>query len=117
LINFSKEELDYIKEQMQNVIDIWEHGTKDDLKEYIDQDASGECLDTVLFISRNDWFLLDTVNKNDYINSKVINYCYYGLGMWYWIDAYMNTAEEVYQYVQDEKYCNLFEKIIADEEE
>lgn len=112
MITFSKEEVNYIKEQMQNVINIWEHGTKDDLKEYIDQDANGECLDTVLLISRNNWLLLNTANKNDYINRKVIDFCYYGLGMWYWVDAYMNIAAEVFEYVKDITYCRLFEKII-----
>ncbi|AKA70160.1 hypothetical protein [Clostridium scatologenes] len=115
MINFSKEELNYIKKEMKKVLDIWEHGTKEELKKYIDKECSGVCLDTVLLISRNDWFLLNTVNKNDYINKKIVDYCYYGLGMWVWVDTYMDTKEEVFEYIPDVTYCELFEKIIGDD--
>lgn len=117
MINFSKEEIEYIKEEMQKVLDIWENGTKNQLKEYIDKECSGKCLDMVLMLSRNNWFLLNTVNKNDYINKEIVDYCYYGLNMWVWVDAYMDTKEEVFEYIPDVTYCKLFEKIIKDEDD
>lgn len=115
MIKFNESEIEYIKKSMQNVLDIWENGTKEELQQYV-EDIGGEILDIVILISRNDWLLLDKVNKIDYINGKIKDFCYYGLGMWVWVDAYMNTAEEVFEYVTDTIYCGIFEKIISEDD-
>jgi hypothetical protein len=112
MIKFDETEIEYIKKSMQNVLDIWENGTKEELEQYI-EDIGGEILDIVILISRNDWFLLDKVNKIDCINSKIKDFCYYGLGMWVWVDSYMDTAAEVLKYVPDTIYCNIYRKIIS----
>lgn len=118
MINFSKEELNYIKKTMENVLDIWNTGTKEKLKQYI-EDIGGELLDTVLLINRNDWFLVDQINKNDCINGKIKDFALYGLGMWCFIDAYMDTEElrKLLGNGEKEEYFTIYDKVLNEDDE
>lgn len=41
MLNFSTEELEYIKKQMSNFMNIWQCGSKEELKQYI-ENITGE---------------------------------------------------------------------------
>lgn len=117
MIEFTKKELTWIKANMQKVLDIYDNGTKEELKEYI-HEVRGESLDQVLFYSGNDWrfFIEKDINENNFYNKIIVDYCVNGLGMWYWRDCDMNTAEEIYPFVEDITYCQIAEKIFKSED-
>lgn len=56
------------------------------------------------------------VENDDDINNEFVKAIYWNIGYWFWVDAYMDTAEELGQYINDEQYCKLYEKIMHGEE-
>lgn len=113
MIKFNNKELDYIEESMENVLDIWNNGTKEELKQYI-KDIGGKELDTVLLAHNNDWFSIDLINTNTYINKEIKDFCLNALGMWVFIDL-VDTIEELMEYIPDEMYCCIYKKIVNDD--
>ncbi|RMC95191.1 hypothetical protein D9O40_16770 [Clostridium autoethanogenum] len=115
MIEFNEKEIKYIKENMDNVLEIFNKGSKKELQTYIEE-IGGSMIDVVIMFSRNGYKLLDKVNEIDYLNDKIIDFVRYGMGMWVWTDAYMESAEEVFEYVPDVTYCGIYEKLISEED-
>lgn len=114
MIKLNEKEIEYLKKEMQRVINIWENGTLKELKEYIEY-VGGSSLDTVLMFNRSDYKMLNEINTNKFINEKIIDFCIYGLGMFAYKDREF-TVEEVTEQIEDEEFCSIYAKLIEDEE-
>jgi tryptophan synthase beta subunit len=112
MVMFTDEMLNYIKAEMGNVVKLFENGKKKEIKEYIDN-VGGIYIDCVLmFCGNHTWTFFEDINKNKYFNDEIVNFCWYGLGMWVWNESNMEMAEEVHEYVDNEIYCKIYEHII-----
>lgn len=114
MITFSKKEIKYIKLEFNNTKLKIEACSKEEVLELIES-MGGGTIDTVLFLSNhsNLYEVINTnknINKN--INKRVLSAIYWVGGMWVWVDRYMETAEEVAEYISEPEYCSIFEKIM-----
>ncbi|MBU3215854.1 hypothetical protein LL033_11895 [Clostridium estertheticum] len=110
MINFNEDEVNFIKSVCEGVMDIWNNGTKEELKRYITE-CTGSCLETVLSLENNNWESLKLINTNPSINEHVKDFCIDAQGMWYWNYIDCDTAQEVFKYMKDINYCNIYVKI------
>ncbi|MCT4543503.1 MAG: hypothetical protein N4A63_08175 [Vallitalea sp.] len=109
MLIFTEEELAWIKKDFENVMKIYNGDSAQDIRDLIEA-IDGECLDIVILFNRNNYRLFNIVNTNEYFNKKAIDYLWEG-NMWYWCKEELTTAEEVKKYMNDDTYCQLYEKI------
>lgn len=114
MLKFSEKELVYLKNEIQKVIDTYNNGTLEELKELI-HNVNGATIDLALYFSNNDYFLFNKANDDKFENKQLKEFCSEGLCMWCWIDGTFETAEEIYKYIPDETYCEICEKIINED--
>ena len=114
MIKFNEEQLAYIKNEMARILEIWDTGSKEELQEYIEL-IGGVQFDTVLMLSRNDWFLFNenNINTNKYYNELVSSFFWDGLGAWAYREHYCITAADVFELVEDEMYCEIYELLVS----
>lgn len=116
MIKFTQNDIKYLKLELIKVMDIWENGTKEELKNYI-EDCTCNSLETVLILHvDNDWSLLDRANTDKRVNELVEKFCNDALGIWYWDHIDCETALEVNEYIKNMDYCNLYMSIYHNEE-
>jgi hypothetical protein len=116
ILKFTDQELEYIKKEFAEVSNkIKNEYSKEELLEYMSE-VGGKSIDTALtFTKFPDWY--ERANTQDNLNKDVTDAIFWIGGMWVWADSYYTTADEVAQYIKEEEYCSIFEKIMNEDEE
>ncbi|AGK97643.1 hypothetical protein [Clostridium pasteurianum] len=113
MIHLNKKEYKFCIDTFKDNINHLSKLNGKDLLNYVNsvgQDSINNAVELIT-CSRKD------INNNEELNEKCKQSVYWLNGMWVWVDSYMETAEEVSQYVGDEQYCSIFEKIIEDDKQ
>lgn len=111
MIKFTDKEKQYVKGEIVKINEMYDTGTLEEIKGYIEY-VGAEQLEHVLFFNRDNCKILETIEDNEYTNKRFIEFLFYGLGMFAFRECGCTTADECFEYVKDEVYCDIFEKII-----
>jgi hypothetical protein len=113
MVSFSKKELQYIKDQFENVLYNIENLDGKKLKNYVNSIGADAINDAKEILKLDN---KDRINKDIELNKKCIHSIYWICGMWVWVDRCFRTKEEVTEYVPEKEYCSIYEKIINEDE-
>jgi hypothetical protein len=114
MINYSDEEIRYIMHNYQEAIDFvngkdifnGEYDKTIDYKLYMKQ-QNKDIYNQLTYCINN----ISKINGNKNINEKItMDIVYWFLGIWVWLEDEW-TKEEVYYYVNDKVFCDLWEKV------
>ncbi|AGK96776.1 hypothetical protein [Clostridium pasteurianum] len=111
MIHLNKKEYKFCIDTFQDSISHLSKLRGEDLLNYINsvgQDSIDSAIELIT-CSRKD------INNNEELNEKCKNSIFWLNGMFVWSDSYMISSNEVLEYVGDEQYCSIFEKIINDD--
>lgn len=112
MIIFTDQELEYIKMEFEGLLDVLQNGSENtvivDYVEGLDDDTTSN-MHTILS-------MMNLINNHIEVNKLTVDTVYYGLGMSHWLENGMLSADEVREFVDDEFYLNIYQKIINEEE-
>lgn len=119
MIIYSGNEIEYIKNECQIALKYKDSENTDteniedrEYKEYI-KNQGEEIWDKIDFCMNN----IHKINEDKEVNEKITNdIVYWYLGIWVWFENEF-TRDEVYFFVPDNIFCDLYEKIRCEEEE
>lgn len=116
MVNFSEKEFKYIINEFKNVVKILNNNDKNayELKDYIKELDK----DSINFAIENaDFTDIDILNTDTEINRKFVNAIWDIENYWVWIERGIDTPEELLEYIDNNEYCSIFEKILIAEME
>lgn len=120
MLHFKEQELNYIKKVVADATVHIDRLDKEELIDYIDSIGGDVFSHIRMFTNHSDVF--DKINKEEHINEWAINILWWADGMWVWLEGDSRYAEDVKEFIDDDMYCQLYEKILdyweeQDEEE